>query len=180
MQYRIQFLDRSGDVIREWSANAQSVARAVALIVEADWPPRAVTMRVLDMIHASKGMTRAEYERAAAFMAKIGRPVPTARRACARRDYRQRAGGRHRRPAPQPVVPWASCAGARRRKAGAVHAGARTGGPFPSPVAMIKIAITVEAFEATARTLPLGSVGYENKTNERGEKLIWLEHEPVN
>jgi hypothetical protein len=45
---------------------------------------------------------------------------------------------------------------------------------------MIKIAITVEAFEATARTLPLGSVGYENKTNERGEKLIWLEHEPVN
>jgi hypothetical protein len=24
-------------------------------------------------------------------------------------------------------------------------------------------------------TLPLGSVGYENKTNERGERLIWLE-----
>jgi hypothetical protein len=36
---------------------------------------------------------------------------------------------------------------------------------------MIRIAITVEAFEAIARTLPLGSVGYENKTNERGEKL---------
>ena len=48
MQYRIQFLDQSGDVIREWSANAQSVARAVALIVEADWPPHAITMRVLD------------------------------------------------------------------------------------------------------------------------------------
>ena len=37
---------------------------------------------------------------------------------------------------------------------------------------MIRIAISVEAFEAIARTLPLGSVGYENKTNERGERLI--------
>jgi hypothetical protein len=48
VQYRIQFLDRSGNVIREWSANAHSVAGAVALIVDADWPPRAVAMRVLD------------------------------------------------------------------------------------------------------------------------------------
>jgi len=40
---------------------------------------------------------------------------------------------------------------------------------------MVRIAISVEAFEAIARTLPLGSVGYENKTNERGEKLIWLD-----
>jgi hypothetical protein len=36
---------------------------------------------------------------------------------------------------------------------------------------MIKIAISVEAFEAIARTLPLGSVGYENEANERGEQL---------
>ncbi len=48
MQYRIQFLDRSANVIREWSASAQSVAGAVALVVDADWPPGAVTMRVLD------------------------------------------------------------------------------------------------------------------------------------
>jgi hypothetical protein len=34
---------------------------------------------------------------------------------------------------------------------------------------MIRIAISVEAI---ARTLPLRSVGYENKTNERGERLI--------
>ena len=40
---------------------------------------------------------------------------------------------------------------------------------------MIKIATTAEAFEAIARTLPLGSVGYENAVNERGERLIWLE-----
>jgi hypothetical protein len=41
---------------------------------------------------------------------------------------------------------------------------------------LIRIAITVEAFEAIARTLPLGSVGYENQINERGERLIWLDH----
>jgi hypothetical protein len=31
------------------------------------------------------------------------------------------------------------------------------------------------AFEAIAKTLPLGSVGYENNVNEKGERLIWLE-----
>jgi hypothetical protein len=34
---------------------------------------------------------------------------------------------------------------------------------------MIRIAISAEA---VARTLPPGSVGYGNKTNERGERLI--------
>ena len=45
---------------------------------------------------------------------------------------------------------------------------------------MIRIAISVEAFEAIAKTLPLGSLGYENATNERGERLIWLEPTVVN
>jgi hypothetical protein len=40
---------------------------------------------------------------------------------------------------------------------------------------MIRIAITAEAFEAIARTLPLGSVGYENEVNERGKRDVWLE-----
>ena len=40
---------------------------------------------------------------------------------------------------------------------------------------MIRIAITQAAFDAIAATLPLGSVGYENETNERGERLIWLD-----
>ena len=40
---------------------------------------------------------------------------------------------------------------------------------------MVRIAIAVEAFEAIAPTLPLGSVGYENEINERGERLIWLD-----
>ena len=45
---------------------------------------------------------------------------------------------------------------------------------------MIRIAITEAAFEAIAQTLRLGSVGYENEVNERGERLIWLEPTVVN
>ena len=45
---------------------------------------------------------------------------------------------------------------------------------------MIKIAISVEAFEAIARTLPLGSVGYENGPSVNGERLIWLAPNVVN
>jgi hypothetical protein len=40
---------------------------------------------------------------------------------------------------------------------------------------MIRIAITQAAFDAIAKTLPLGSVGFENKTDEKGERLIWLD-----
>jgi hypothetical protein len=41
--------------------------------------------------------------------------------------------------------------------------------------AMIRIAISAEAFEAIARTLPLGSVSFENKSNTKGERYVWLE-----
>jgi hypothetical protein len=40
---------------------------------------------------------------------------------------------------------------------------------------MIKIAISVEAFEAIASTLPLGSVAYEPELDAKGERHIWLE-----
>jgi hypothetical protein len=40
---------------------------------------------------------------------------------------------------------------------------------------VIRIAITQAAYDAICATLPFGSVGYENATNERGERLIWLE-----
>jgi hypothetical protein len=40
---------------------------------------------------------------------------------------------------------------------------------------MIRIAISQVAFDAIARTLPLGSVAFENAVDERGERLIWLE-----
>jgi hypothetical protein len=45
--------------------------------------------------------------------------------------------------------------------------------------AMIRIAISVEAFDAICATLPLGSVGYENETNANGERLILLDHAVV-
>jgi hypothetical protein len=44
---------------------------------------------------------------------------------------------------------------------------------------MIRIAISQAAFEAIAATLPLGSVGYENKTDEHGHRLIWLDRAVV-
>jgi hypothetical protein len=39
---------------------------------------------------------------------------------------------------------------------------------------MIRIAISQAAFDAIARTLPFGSMSFENATNERGERLVWL------
>jgi hypothetical protein len=45
---------------------------------------------------------------------------------------------------------------------------------------LIRIAITAEAFEAIAATMSLGSVGYENEANERGERYVWLDPNVVN
>ena len=39
---------------------------------------------------------------------------------------------------------------------------------------MVRIAISRAAFEAIARTLPLGSVSFENKSNTKGERYVWL------
>ena len=39
---------------------------------------------------------------------------------------------------------------------------------------VIRIAISEAAFEAISATLALGSVSYENATNEKGERLSWL------
>jgi hypothetical protein len=44
---------------------------------------------------------------------------------------------------------------------------------------MVRIAISQAAFDAIAKTLALGSVGYENETNEKGERLIWLDQSVV-
>ena len=44
---------------------------------------------------------------------------------------------------------------------------------------MIRIALIQEAFDAIASTLMLGSVGYENPTDEDGNRLIWLDHAVV-
>jgi hypothetical protein len=45
---------------------------------------------------------------------------------------------------------------------------------------MIRIAISLAAFDAIAATLPLGSVGYEAERTENGEIFIWLEEGAVN
>jgi hypothetical protein len=44
---------------------------------------------------------------------------------------------------------------------------------------VIRIAITQEVFDAIVATMSLGSVGYENAGNEKGERLIWLERAAV-
>jgi hypothetical protein len=40
---------------------------------------------------------------------------------------------------------------------------------------MVRIAITIEAFEAICATVPVGSVMYEPQTSANGKRLIWLE-----
>jgi hypothetical protein len=45
--------------------------------------------------------------------------------------------------------------------------------------ALIKIAISQAAFEAIAATLSLGSVGFENKIDQDGNRLIWLDRAVV-
>jgi hypothetical protein len=47
---------------------------------------------------------------------------------------------------------------------------------------VIRIAISTEAFEAIAMTLPtpLGSVSYENASNEKGERYVWLDPRVIN
>ena len=45
---------------------------------------------------------------------------------------------------------------------------------------MIKIAITEAAFEALARTLPLGTVAFEQNLNPQGQRYVWLEPNTVN
>ena len=44
---------------------------------------------------------------------------------------------------------------------------------------MIRIAISVEAFEAITKTLPLGGVSFENKADEENQRLIWLDRAMV-
>ena len=48
MQFRIQFLDGSANVIGELTAAARSAAGALQLVVADDWPLEAVSIRVLD------------------------------------------------------------------------------------------------------------------------------------
>jgi hypothetical protein len=44
---------------------------------------------------------------------------------------------------------------------------------------VIRIAISAAAFDAIAKTLPLGSVGFENELDAKGDRLIWLPHDAL-
>ena len=48
MNFRVQFLDASGSVLAEWSADAHSARGAIALTEGLDWPAGAVRMRIVD------------------------------------------------------------------------------------------------------------------------------------
>jgi hypothetical protein len=45
---------------------------------------------------------------------------------------------------------------------------------------MIRVSVSVAAFEALATTSPLGIVGCEPELTPNGERLIWLEERWVN
>ena len=45
---------------------------------------------------------------------------------------------------------------------------------------MIKIAISVEAYEAIVSTLPLGSVAVEPELDAKGERHVWLDPTVIN
>ncbi len=48
MQYRVQFLDNVGNVLREMRAEARSVGAAFLREASVAWPPHAIRVRVLD------------------------------------------------------------------------------------------------------------------------------------
>ena len=48
MQFRVQFLDASGTIIREMLADAWNAAGAIALVEEMEWPVGAVRMVILN------------------------------------------------------------------------------------------------------------------------------------
>ncbi len=48
MQYRVQFLDKLDNVLREMNADAQSAGRAFLCAGGDVWPPHAIRVRILD------------------------------------------------------------------------------------------------------------------------------------
>jgi hypothetical protein len=47
MQYRVQFLDSSDNVVREVQADARSSGFPLLRVVNAGWPPHATKVRVI-------------------------------------------------------------------------------------------------------------------------------------
>ena len=49
MRYRIQVLDGAATILREMHSDARSVGGAIELITGIEWPPKATTLRILDL-----------------------------------------------------------------------------------------------------------------------------------
>ncbi len=45
---------------------------------------------------------------------------------------------------------------------------------------MIRIAISEAAFTAIVKTMPVGSVGWENEVDAKSQRVIWLEPSMAN
>jgi len=60
MEFRVQFLDRSGIVVREFHAYARNAAGAMNLVKDVDWPPGAVLLRILDARVARSAVGKGE------------------------------------------------------------------------------------------------------------------------
>jgi hypothetical protein len=97
-----------------------------------------------------------EFELAEACLAHaVGNPVVQANQRSSMLERRR-----------QPMQAWASFV------SGKVDAKVMSLSDAETGTGMIRIAISVETFEAIAQALPVGSMGSE--ANERGERLIWL------
>jgi hypothetical protein len=48
MNFRVQFLGASAEIIAKWAANAFDLKSALALIEGLAWPPGALRMQILD------------------------------------------------------------------------------------------------------------------------------------
>jgi hypothetical protein len=58
MQYRVQFLDGSNEVVREVQADARKAANAFLLVANEPWPPHVVRVRVLDWFGRTLSVSR--------------------------------------------------------------------------------------------------------------------------
>jgi hypothetical protein len=48
MDFRVQFLDASANIIAEWAANASDVAGAIDLVDGLTWPTGALRIQIID------------------------------------------------------------------------------------------------------------------------------------
>jgi hypothetical protein len=48
LQFRVQFLDRAANVVREMYSFSWNVANVIEFISAIEWPPVAVSLRILD------------------------------------------------------------------------------------------------------------------------------------